>query len=639
MYIHKKQSQSENDRRIGLIILVLIMPHVYKRLGDYIQAIVQLSQQVIPDEYADDELSAQVIEFWSTLCTKELEIKEKEEEEGMDEGNPTSESQQYIKLVLPALFSMICEGMVHQKEEDQYDEAWNLSTAAGTLLGLVSQVVGDDVLSYAVPFITKNINNTDWHYCEAAVTTVGGIVDGPDCDQFSTLLHNIIPVLIQKTIGDEHPAVVDSATWSLGSIAKYGKNFLLATHLRPLIEAMIRLLDNDNPRTAANAAWTIHNLAENVDEDDPTDYVAGGLDSFFGTLTTKLFEVTKRWDPDANLHAHAFEALSSLIRVAGSNTDRKEMLPRLLKEVGGVTGSVGLYTDSNERCTGLLSCVHALVVKLKEASAHHADEIMQICLPMLQKDGVEAEEAFNELKSEVLLLIGAVASVLKGDFEKYLAALMPLVIKALTIKDKLVMEPALGLVADTCRSVTKKILPFCDEIMTRILESLQDPTVPSDMKPVSISCCGDIALAIGGDFQKYLPVVATMLLQAVQAVETTPDLDPLRESIAEAFSGIIQGLSADNAANAFLPYITPVVNFVHNAIENHHLTKASLLALVGLIGDLAHTFGASVKNQICRPSTKKLLLYASEYTEDDDEESTRVLKWTSSLVSQLAKLR
>ena len=106
---------------------------------------------------------------------------------------------------------------------------------------------------------------------------------------------------------------------------------------------------------------------------------------------------------------------------------------------------------------------------------------------------------------------------------------------------------AVGLVGDICRSVGNKVLQWSDEVMEVLLTNLSDNSVHRSVKPQILSVFGDMALATGPQFRKYLDHVLQTLMQASQAQVDRSDYDmldylnELREGCLEAYTGIIQG--------------------------------------------------------------------------------------------------
>merc|ERR1711957_1000089 len=128
------------------------------------------------------------------------------------------------------------------------------------------------------------------------------------------------------------------------------------------------------------------------------------------------------------------------------------------------------------------------------------------------------------------------------------------------------MGVAVGVVGDICRSLEGRLLPYCDEILGLLLKNLQSPKLNRNVKPPILSCFGDIALAIGGHFEKYMNVTMSMLQQASQTQVDMEDddlvdyLHQLQEGIFEAYTGVLQGLRADSKADVFVPYIEGCLN-------------------------------------------------------------------------------
>ncbi|XWS48593.1 hypothetical protein CRYUN_Cryun13aG0089800 [Craigia yunnanensis] len=123
---------------------------------------------------------------------------------------------------------------------------------------------------------------------------------------------------------------------------------------------------------------------------------------------------------------------------------------------------------------------------------------------------------------EAMLAIGALAYATGPDFAKY----MP----------------------EFYRASEEKIVPYCDGIMTQLLKNLSRNQLHRSVKPPRFSCFGDIALAVGEYFEKYLMWAMSALQRAAELSthaagddELTEYTNSLRNGILEAYSGIFQG--------------------------------------------------------------------------------------------------
>ncbi|CAN0300534.1 unnamed protein product [Phaeothamnion confervicola] len=127
-----------------------------------------------------EEVALQAVEFWSTLCDEEAAIGvsatfgEETEEYGMENVDRTSRN--YVAMAVPHLVPLLLETLTKQ-QEDHDDDEWGIATAGATCLGLVAQLVEDPVVDVVVPYVTANIQHSDWHHREAAIMAFGSVLE------------------------------------------------------------------------------------------------------------------------------------------------------------------------------------------------------------------------------------------------------------------------------------------------------------------------------------------------------------------------------------------------------------------------------------------------------------------------------
>ena len=155
------------------------------------------------------------------------------------------------------------------------------------------------------------------------------------------------------------------------------------------------------------------------------------------------------------------------------------------------------------------------------------------------------------------------------------------------------------------------------QIMTILLENLSNADVHRLVKPQILSVFGDVALAVGPEFKKYLDVVMQTLMQASQAqvdrvsrersyyphrasfcfllsqsdFDMIDYLNDLRESCLEAYTGIVQGLKGDTTAanpapelQLVQPHVAYIVTFITAVAADNERSDGSVAACAGLIG-------------------------------------------------------
>jgi len=210
--------------------------------------------------------------------------------------------------------------------------------------------------------------------------------------------------------------------------------------------------------------------------------------------------------------------------------------------------------------------------------------------------------------------------VMADTFSQYMEIFKPFLIMGLKNHEEYqVCMASVGIVGDLCRALETNVAPFIDEIMQLLLEILSVPSVDKAIRPQVLSTFGDIALAIGPAFVRYLPIVLQTLAQATNAVVDANDYDAvdylnqLRESCLEAYTMILQGFKGPNNTgispdaeilNTQIPYI---IGFIEKVYADNHPSDGLLGAAAGLIGDLATAYGAQILPDLERESVNELL--------------------------------
>lgn len=643
------QAERSDIRLAAYECVVSIAETYYDLLAPYMQALYSLTLQCVERSTKDeeeDEVGQQAVEFWSTICDEELDLMEEEEEAKEEERQPERRSQNYARGAVPALVPLLLEALC--KQEEDAEDSWNLAMAAATCLSRAARVSQDLVVQPVMTFIGTHIGSADWHRREAATLAFGSILEGPAPSLLQPLVAQAMPVMI-GLLKDAQVQVKDTAAWTIARICEHHITFIApemwGLMLRtpqpgepPEVEGALFLGLKDHPRVASNVCLALHNLAEQCEatRDNPTNDLSGP----FVDLARALLACTERPDAtESNLRSSAYEALNTVLTNSADDTAGSvlQLLPVILQRLEATFAMQLLSAEDREaqsELQGLLcGCLQVITCKLGAQIKPHADQMMQAFLQVFGAKNSTVHE-------EALMAVGAIANATEAEFDKYMPHFRPFLSLGLSnYEEHQVCQVAVGVVGDICRSLEGRLLPYCDEILGLLLKNLQSPKLNRNVKPPILSCFGDIALAIGGNFEKYMDVTMSMLQQAsATEVDMEDDdlvdyLHQLQEGIFEAYTGVLQGLRADSKADVFLNYVQGCLNLlvlVSKVTEQHGTTDDLLRAAVGVAGDLASTIGPRFKQMVRQsPYKESVKLLMKEATKSRTDGTKQVAQWAN----------
>ncbi|KAJ1675667.1 karyopherin Kap95 [Spiromyces aspiralis] len=584
--------------------LVRIMQLYYDKMQFYMEkALYGLT--ILGMKHEEEKIALQAIEFWSTVCDEEIELA-LDEAEAEESGQPIEvRSHRFALTALPQILPTLL-WLLTKQDEDADEDEWNISMAAATCLSLLAQTVEDAIVPQVIPFVEQNIRNPDWHFREAAVMAFGSILEGPQATVLAPLVSQALPVLIEM-LKDESVHVKDTAAWTLGRVCELLIECIqLDVHLHNLLSALVEGL-KDNQRIVSNCCWAIMNLTEQLGGADADTYP---LSQYFEGIVATLMQITESNVNENNSRVSAYEAMATLCSTGAKDThptigklavaiiERLEFTIKNQSQVLNMDDRLALLELQSHLLAVLTNAVRALGAEVSAFS----DKLMTDLLEILTTAG------HSSVVEDVFLTVGALITSLGPNFKRYFDSFSPFLNQALQNYQEIQLcSISVGMIGDICRGFGPDVKQYCDAFMQILLKNLESAELSRDVKPPILSCFGDIAMAIGGEFHKYLEYVLPALASActVSANMQPTDFDTidynnqLRSGIFEAYVGIIQGLKSSNQCDAISPHVQPLFEFLRIIFMDSNRTEDVTRPMIGLVGDLADAFPqGQIKEQL-----------------------------------------
>lgn len=578
----------------------------YTKLPAYMEDIYKLTLNAIDKD--EQEVALQAVEFWSTICDCEIEA-----EEGVDED---FQSLHFIKQVAGHITPTLLKQLTKQDEDADHDDStWNLAMASGTCLGLMAKVAGDTMIPLVVPFSTTYIEKSgapeDWRWREAATFAFGSILDGPQRSQLLPICQQAINVLF-KALKDPSEHVRDTTAWTISRMFEFlhlpdeQPPLIQPQLVAPVVNALIESL-KDQPHIAYHICCAISHLAAGYHQHEPP--ATSPLSPFFNDLVASLLQCAAgvaQSVEQAKLQVAAFEAINDLVRAAAMDTLEivSKLIPVLLEKLRETLQMVvasGQAAEKQAEVQGqLCGTLQVVIQKLSEQDntkavvLQYADHIMQALLSVLSQRSSTVHE-------EAMLAVGAFTYTCGRQFNKYMPQFLPFLKMGLTNHAEWqVCLSTVGVLGDVCRNIEGDILPYCDELITVLMQNLAADHVNRSVKPHILSTFGDIALATEDGFVKYVEAVKALLKQAMTLSVATQQqggmmeddiLDynnELRIGIFEAYAGIFNGLSQARCDEAMRGEVPMIVEFLGKVAEDQEALSedAVLKNAINLLGDI-----------------------------------------------------
>lgn len=610
--------------------LARIMSLYYQHMSLYMQqALFGLTIEGMNND--DEKVACMAVEFWCTVCEEEWELQYMQSESLGGTSKCFNFAASAVNEILPKLLPLLTK-----KEEDADEDDWNISMAAAACLQLFARNTRNDVVVPTLSFVESHITSEDWKSREAAVMAFGSILEGPDEASLPNLVKQALPALLALT-SDASVQVRDTVAWCLGRIAELVIDGIdLDVALPKIIETVINGL-NDNQKVATNCCWIVMNLADQLSTKS-NDNQTGPMSKYYESLVPALLTLASNTDINFSTRASAYEALSNLVIFSPNDVieiDRNlatEIIQRLEATIPMQQQIVSIDDKTNleELQVNLLGLLTNIIRRLESETISVADRLMEIFLRLL-----ENKLPNSLIEEDVFIAIGAVAGETGEGFDKYMEVFFPYLVNSLKDPDYSSIGTLIGLVADISHALGTGIIKYSNEFMSALGTILQNPNTPQNVKPMILSCFGDIASSLGPDFIQYLQPVMAVILEASQVQidqqaasnEFYDFVVAIKEAVVDAYVGIVTGLR--DSPVELQPYIEAIISYLRQVYQDPSITKTESLlrSVVGLLGDIASMYPPGTLAEIYKMDWITEIIRKTRSDKSNSQNTRDTAKW------------
>jgi len=187
----------------------------------------------------------------------------------------------------------------------------------------------------------------------------------------------------------------------------------------------------------------------------------------------------------------------------------------------------------------------------------------------------------------------------KKNFSKYFKNWIPFLLNCISsINIHQTTSLAIGIIGDLCRALGNEFRPYLEETLDILIEILQNNQINRDIKPLILSCFGDMAFTTEDFFPKYFVFIIPLFKAASSFVQfnfVRDDPDSfdckiqLKEAILEGMSSLIQNKSTKINIGEIFEKLDWILNFLQKVVEEDRSLTITQLCIC-LIGDLSLNF-------------------------------------------------
>lgn len=640
------------DKIAMLFIEMFSVSSYYDYLSIYIDKILEFSFHMINTKYATNErLGLLGLEILCTIGDEELsrepndKIKIVTSSQGLLVEKPKCQSRKYFNKIWLQLKELIIK-CVSMPTVDEDDSEWNLSKGCLYILSIMVRVIDGSNIKEFLKQLANQINSlniSDFENKAKCWLLLGSTLNSTFKEDINRIISQNFYSIVKDIDLNADLKLQKSATFCLDKITQYYSKIFDASKLDHVITKILPCLGSTDNTVANNVCSILENVIKAFG-DKPTNKSSNALSSYFTNILQALFvPVTKEAvaGTDLKLSLHRLMTIEKLIDY--SSHDKQEavfqILVKYLQEIEISQNKMDelIANGANkERIYQIQDYYYTLLRTI----------FMKYKVPIQPALGnniwILTKSIFTSRKTvfeEANLALGALAINMKATFTSIFRDYLPFLdfsIKSTSITS--LSKSGLSTLLNSIRAINKEICPSSEAIIKTLIEICTSADVSRGNKTIAITCLGEIAMMIEGEFEKYLSSVMSLLFSACEMgtnigadadEDTIEFVKDLRFEIIQTFTCI--QFAMEEKKNLFGPFIPPIFTFFKNIVNDDKCQRYDVLkSMLSFIIDTISFFGKEIKaiceEQFAATLITKLKAYNIPQYQMEIESQEQVLK-------------
>ena len=640
------------DKIAMLFIEMFSVSSYYDYLSVYIDKILEFSFHMIHTKFATNErLGLLGLEILCTIGDEELsrepndKIRILTSSQGLSVEKPKSQSRKYFNKIWLQLKELIIK-CVSMPTVDEDDSEWNLSKGCLYILSIMVKVIDSSNIKEFLKQLANQINSldiTDFDNKAKCWLLLGSTLSSTYKDDIVRIINQNFYSIVKDIDLQADAKLQKSATFCLEKITQYYVKTIDTNKLDVIITKILPCLGSTDNTVANNVCSILENVIKAFG-DKPTNKSSNSISGYFTNILQALFvPVTKEAvaGTDLKLSLHRLMTIEKLIDY--SSHDKQEavyqILVKYLQEIeisqtkmdelmANGANKERIYQIQDYYYTLLRTIFIKYKIPLQPALGNN--------IWILTKSIFTSRKTVFE---EANLALGALAINMKQNFTPIFTDYLPFLdfsIKSTSITS--LSKSGLSTLLNTIRSIDKGICSSSEAVIKTLIEICTSADVARGNKTIAITCLGEIAMMIEGQFEKYLSSVMSLLFSACEMgtnigedadEDTIEFVKDLRFEIIQTFTCI--QFAMEEKKNLLVPFIPTIFTFFKNIVNDDKCQRHDVLkSMLSFIIDTITFFGKEIKavcdEQFAATIITKLKAYNIPQYQTEIEAQEQVLK-------------